>query len=401
MNINFISNRFWNTKKRRFINFAKYFAISSVVVGVLALLISLAVLEGYDRTLRKNAIKFSSHLILQNFNHKNIKNYEEISERILNIRDDIKKLYPTIQSEALVRHKNNAEGIMIRGVNSEYIKDKVKPNIIVGKGYLDKKGDILIGKRLADKLNAKIGDKIQMFLIKSDDIEKLDYKVAKFIVAGIYESTMAQYDDVLVYIDFQEAQAINSININEITNFEIMLDDVTMAKSVGAELEQYLGYPFFAITVFDSHQYIFTWIEMQKQPIPIVLGIIMIIASFNIITTLLIMVLEKLPHIGVLRALGFTKNQIVRLFLMQGLNIAIKGVLIGGSIAFIFSYLQLKYHFIKLNGDIYFLDVLPIKIIPFHYILVISITLILSLLATIIPAIIASRINIIKALKFR
>jgi lipoprotein-releasing system permease protein len=212
---------------------------------------------------------------------------------------------------------------------------------------------------------------------------------------------MAQYDDVLVYIDFQEAQAINSININEITNFEIMLDDVTMAKSVGAELEQYLGYPFFAITVFDSHQYIFTWIEMQKQPIPIVLGIIMIIASFNIITTLLIMVLEKLPHIGVLRALGFTKNQIVRLFLMQGLNIAIKGVLIGGSIAFIFSYLQLKYHFIKLNGDIYFLDVLPIKIIPFHYILVISITLILSLLATIIPAIIASRINIIKALKFR
>ena len=401
MNINFISNRFWNTKKRRFINFAKYFAISSVAVGVLALLIALAVLEGYDITLRQNAIKFSSHLILQNFNHKNIINYQEISKRILNLRNDVKKIYPTIQAEALIRHKNNTEGVMIRGVNSEYIKDKVKPNIIFGQDSLAKKGNILIGKRLAEKLKVRVGDKIQIFLIQSKDIDIFDYKVAKFVVAGIYESSMAQYDDVIVYIDFREAQAINSIDSNEITNFEIMLDDVTQAKAVGAEMEQYLGYPFFAITVFDTHQYIFSWIEVQKQPIPIVLGIIMIIASFNIITTLLIMILEKLPHIGILRSLGLTKIQIVQLFLMQGLNIAVKGVLIGGLIAFTFSYFQLKYQFIKLNGDIYFLDVLPIKIIPFHYILVLSITLILSLLATIIPAIIASRINIIKALKFR
>jgi lipoprotein-releasing system permease protein len=212
---------------------------------------------------------------------------------------------------------------------------------------------------------------------------------------------MAQYDDIICFIGFADAQKITNLQNNQITNFEIMLNDVTLSPKISKQLETYLGYPYFTSTVYEMHRSIFSWIELQKEPIPIILGLIIIIAAFNIVTTLLILVIEKVRSIAVLRALGINRSDIVKIFVKLGISLGLWGSLIGTSITLVFSILQKNFELIRLNGDIYFLDVLPVEIIPMHYVIVIAVSFLLSFIATLIPAIIASRLNPLQAFRFK
>lgn len=397
----FITSHFWQTKNRRFISFAKYFSLFSIIIGVIALLLSLAVLEGYDKTLRSNAIKFTSHIIIQPFNRNLIADYNHLINVTQKYSSAIKNIYPINQSEALIKNKEYTEGIGLRGVKSIYLNDRVKSIIVDGDYNIINKKAIVIGYRLAKRINANVGDSVHLFFLKSNNLENVSYKAGKFLVAGIFQSQMAQYDDLIVYADFDLVQQFMGIDKNQATNIELMVDDVTKADKLGSELEKYLGYPYYSLTVFDLHRSVFSWIELQKEPIPIILGLISIIAAFNIITTLLILILEKMRQIGILRSLGMTKKQIVSLFVFAGVRLAMFGLTIGAAISLLLSILQKEFGIIRLNGDIYFLDVLPISINPKHYLVVILITFVLSLLATIIPSIIASRVKIVNALRFK
>jgi lipoprotein-releasing system permease protein len=140
---------------------------------------------------------------------------------------------------------------------------------------------------------------------------------------------------------------------------------------------------------------------LQREPIPIVLGLIVIIAVLNITTTLLILIIEKINEIGILRALGLKQKEIVKIFVRLGLRIGIIGSFVGGAIALLLSILQKEFEIIRVNGEIYYLDVLPIEIIPAHYVIVISIAIVLSFLATLIPAMISARISPLEAIKFK
>ncbi len=397
----FITIHFWKSTNKRFISFAKYFSLFSIIIGVVALLLSLAVLEGYDKTLRENAIKFTSHIIIQPFNRNLISDYNQLTATTQKYSSSIKKIYPVNQSEALIKTKEFTEGIGLRGVKSNYLTDRINPIIVDGNSELINKKAIVIGYRLAQRIKAQVGDTAHLFFLKSSSIQDISYRAGKFQIVGIFQSQMAQYDDLVVYADFDIVQQFMGIVKNQATNIELLIDDVTKASKLGSELEKYLGYPYYCLSVFDLHRSVFSWIELQKEPIPIILGLISIIAAFNIITTLLILILEKMRHIGILRSLGMTKSQIIVLFVNVGIRFALIGLLIGSVISLTLSLLQKEFGLIRLNGEIYFLDVLPVEINPSHYITVLLITFLLALLATIIPSIIASKVKIVNALRFK
>jgi lipoprotein-releasing system permease protein len=315
---------------------------------------------------------------------------------------EIVTVQPIIQNEALIKSDEEVEGILFRGIRSDYNIGSLQKDIKFGKFDLTGTGKIIIGKRLANRLGAIVGSNVFIFSLKTgESISDITYKAGKFKVTGIYESKMAQYDDIVSYINDSDARMITNLENSEVTNFEIMLNDITFAPETAKQLEMYLGYPYFASTVFEIHRSVFSWIELQKEPIPIILGLIIIIAAFNIITTLLILVIEKVRSIAVLRAMGIKRSDIVKIFLKMGVSIGLWGSVIGSVITLFFSFLQNKYELIRLNGDIYFLDVLPVEIVPYHYIIVISISFLLSLSATIVPAIIASRLNPLHAFRFK
>ncbi|HOV92500.1 MAG TPA: ABC transporter permease [Candidatus Kapabacteria bacterium] len=399
---NFISKRFWHSENQKFINFAKYFATASVIIGVVVLIIALAVLEGYNKTLRANAVKFTSHIQLQKFNRDKIDNYDSIKQVLYEHISEINIIEPVIQTEALIKSKKNIEGVMLRGIEKNSQIVNLSDVIKIGKADINQPNSIIIGKRLADKLSTKLGDTVFVFSINSfQNLSQFDYNIQKFVITGIFESTMAQYDDAIAFVSINDAQNLLNLFQNQATNLDIMLKDISLADTTSHLIDNFLSYPYFTYTVFDLHRSIFSWIELQQKPIPIVLGLIVIIAVLNITTTLLILIIEKINEIGILRALGLLQKEIIRIFVRLGLKIGIIGAFTGGVIAFLISILQKEFEIIRVNGEIYYLDVLPIEIVPLHYVIVISIAIILSFLATLIPAVISSRISPLEAIKFK
>jgi lipoprotein-releasing system permease protein len=187
---------------------------------------------------------------------------------------------------------------------------------------------------------------------------------------------------------------------NSISGYNIRLNNVSKIDTIAARLQDELGYPYYVRTIFQVHQNIFTWIDLQKEPIPIVLGLIIVVAVFNIIGTMLMIVLERTSSIGVLKSMGFSKKIIMKIFFIQGLFLGILGIVLGCLLALLLSFLQMQFDIISLPGSIYFISSVPISIDLGNYLLVASLGLLLSVFASLIPSYIASRMNVISSIRF-
>lgn len=401
--INFISKRFSSNEQGRFLKFARAVSFVSVMLGVLALLLSLAILYGFESELKKSAVKFTSHITINTLNKEPIGNAGEIINLLKTKFTEIAAANPICEREGLIRSDLHTDGVLIKSFQPQNDINDFKKNIKFGKSSFssDSAREIIIGTRLARKLGATAGSSIVLYAIKSSNIGLPDSRVGKFKVVGLYQTGMAEYDESLVLIPLQAARVFFKMPENSASKIELMLNDINSSSRISKNVMDLLGFPFWTMTYYEIHTSIFAWIELQKEPIPLVLGIISLVAVLNIITTLLIMVVEKTHTIGILRTLGMKKFDIVKIFVSQGIRIGSYGMLCGAVLAFAFSILQQNYQLIKLKGEIYFLDALPIYISPLHYIVVLSISFLLILLSTIIPALIASGLKPVKAIRFK
>jgi lipoprotein-releasing system permease protein len=182
---------------------------------------------------------------------------------------------------------------------------------------------------------------------------------------------------------------------------EIDLKDIADVKRLTPIIEETVGFPYYALNVFELHSSMFAWIDLQKAPIPIVLGLISIVAVFNIITILLVTIVEKTRSIGILRSLGMKNRGILALFVTQGVAIGTAGAVTGCLLGFLFGFTQNAFKIISLNSDIYFLDALPVDMSAWHFVLVLSASIFCSFLAALVPSLIAVRISPVKSLRFR
>ncbi len=391
-------------RRKRFLKFTKIVALASVTLGCLALILSLSILEGFDRKLHSTAERFSAHLIVTSFNREPLPNYVETSEKIKENFKQVTGVEPILEREGLIRSDLHTDGITINGIIPEKSVTEFEKFITQGTYSFtdDNAKEAIISERMSEKLGVKMGDKIVIFTMK--DNSALNFggiKADNFTIKAIYKSGMVQFDDVLVLIPLKRAAKLFDMPDGTASSYKIMLTDMHQSTALVDTLESYLRYPYFAFTIFNFHGSLFSWIELQKEPIPIILGLISLVAVLNIITALLITILEKTNSIGILRALGMRKRELLASFINQGFVIGLTGTLLGTGIAFIFSKLQESYGIIRLKGEIYFLDTLPIAIVPEHYLLVIAVSLVLTIAATIIPAFIAVSISPLRALRFK
>ncbi len=265
----------------------------------------------------------------------------------------------------------------------------------------DDEKTIVIGKKLADKLFVKVGDKLTVFSLKNDQIPSPENlpNIDKFEVAGIFESGMAKYDDSYAYVSLKSAQELFGIG-NNITGYDIKLGNISKIDSLTRHLGKQLRYPHSVRSIYQVHRNIFTWIELQKEPIPIVLALIILVAVFNIIGTLLMIVLEKTNAVGTLKSLGAKRRQVVFVFLLQGIVLAIAGIIFGNILAVILMEIQLKFNVITLPSSVYFMSTVPLML-SFNIILLVSlVTFLLCISASVIPAVIASKIKPLDSLRF-
>lgn len=388
----------------KFLRFTRVIAIGSVALGVIALVVSFSILEGFERTIKSTASQFTSHISVVTFSRQPFSITQSSISLLKSHSPSIQTIDPVIERECLLQGQNQTiEGAVLRSVSMDTFSLRSPNYFFEGRNTFSKNSEpskeIILSKRMAKRLQKSVGDSILITVISiTDSLQTTNFDYA--VVIGTYETGMAQYDNIVAFVPLHSAQQLFSLSKNVYTNLDIMLRSVDEAKKVSVEIENYLGYPFYARSVFELHSSIFTWIELQKQPIPIVLSLISAVAIFNIITTLLVSIVEKTHSIGIVRSMGLSSKTILLLSLYQGIRIGFFGSFVGLLISLSFVWIQSSFSLITLNPEIYFIDHLPIVFVPDKMMFVVGLTMGISIIATIIPSLVVTRISIVKALRF-
>jgi lipoprotein-releasing system permease protein len=403
----FVAGRYLQPGRRnRFINFITAIAVLGVMFGTASLLISLAILDGFDKTLRANMIAFVGHIEVTSFGRKPLSDYRQMLSTLPALAPEITGISPFVAREAIVRSRSGLEGILLRGVLADRDVSSIRNRMIAGRFAFPRRDStqlprLILGERLAVRLNVRQGDTIVVFAPNGVPTPANPPEIEQFVISGIYRTGLAEYDDIYVYTSLEAAQKIFAFADNEVSGYDILTNDVEKAEQTARKLDTLKGYPHYPRTVFDIFQSIFAWLDLQREPIPIVLGLISIVAGFNILSTLLMVVMEKTESVGVLSSLGARPGGIMAIFVGQGLIIGGVGTFLGAGLALAFTLIQMHYKVLALDADIYFIDAVPVALTPWHYALVITLSLVLCILSTIIPAWIASRLRPVEALRFR
>lgn len=400
----FISKKFTLSKKdSRFITLISSISVIGISLGVATLIIALSILEGFEDTIRNKIIDFDSHIQINSYKTL-LPNYKRILPNIHAMLNPFaEEINPYAADLAIISSKFVQEGVNVKGILRNNKSLKLKENIISGDYSFtsDENPAIIIGKKLADKIFVNVGDEVTIFALNNNQIPSLDNlpNIQKFVVTGIFESGMAEYDDLNAYTSIETAQTLFNFGDN-VTGYDIKLNDISKIDSLTTLLSKNLRYPHSVRSIYQKHRNIFTWIELQKKPIPIVLGLIILVAVINIIGSLLMIVLEKTNAIGVLKSLGALNSHISKIFLYQGFFLAMIGIFLGNLLAYVLMSLQLKYNIISLPSSVYFTSTVPIILTVKIFIGVSFITLFLCLAASFIPSFIASRVKPISSLRF-
>ena len=397
----FVASRYVQlSRSSRFMRFMTYVAIGSVAIGTAALIITFSILNGFERELRSNIIGLSSHIRVGTFRNATVPASKDHLEKILNTKN-VMRAQPFFERQAMILSRDNIDGVIVKGIPPENDISDVRNKIVAGSYSLDSmngKPSVIIGKTLAVRFGLKPGDKI---VLVDANMQNL-YQVPKLqcVVSSLYETGMAEYfDDNYVFVALPAAQYLFR-QANEINGYDIYCEDVEHIPLTVLSLQASLGYPYYPKSAFEIYRHLFVWIDLQQQLIPVVVGSLIVISIFNVIATLLLFVIDKTQAIGVYRSLGASKKMIRKIFQLQGGFIGIAGSFIGSMLALTLCFLQQEFRIISLPQGIYYMTSVPIFLQAHVFLVTSAIAIVLSLLSSVIPAWLASRLSPIKSIRF-
>ena len=383
--------RYFLAKRRtRFISLVSLISILGVAVGVTALMVVLAVMSGFDTDLKDKIIGANAHIVVEK--DYGISDYLSLADKLKDM-PHVEAVAPFINGQAMLIHRQNVYGIGVRGIEpeKEFRVTKIGQYLKEGSSTIGKE-EIIIGKVLSERLKVKLGDSISL-------ISPFDGHSYTFRISGIFNSGMYDYDANLVFINLGRAQEIFGLE-GVVSGIGIKIDRVELAKKIRQEINKNIGYEYFVLTWMDTNRNLFSALKLEKTVMFIILTLIVVVAAFNIVSTLIMLVMEKTKDIGILKAIGATSKSVELIFSWEGMIIGIFGTFLGVFGGLGLCYLLKNYEFIKLPQDIYYIERLPVKIERLDSVLVIFFAILISYLATLYPARQASRLNPVEALRY-
>ena len=392
---------------RRFLRFITYVAVGGVAVGVAALLLSLSIVRGFSTEIREKIIGFGAHVQVESYQNASLSDAGERRRQIA-AHPHVTNVAPVIQQFVLLRRSaQEIDGVVLWGTETvpEYLSHQLTEGVIdLDPDSLGRAG-LVVGQQLADALGMEVGDLVTAFSMRTAQLERgltgARPRIKQFRVTGIYETSLHNFDELFVFTGSRTARDFLQLADDEVTRFDVTLDDPAFAQDVALAIEDELGFPIMARTIFEVYHGLFAWIRLQESIIPLVISVIVIVAAFNIIGTLLMIILEKTREMGVLESLGSSRKLLRRLFLWLGVLIGLVGTVIGEAAAFVLAVIQQRFEVIPLPAEAYYMDTAPIELNPLDFVLVGIVAMILCALSAYIPARVASRIDPVRAIRFR
>ncbi|RKY85573.1 hypothetical protein DRQ09_07095 [candidate division KSB1 bacterium] len=410
MNYEILIAKKYLTKKKKtgFINIITYFSITGLTIGIAALIITLSILNGFEKEVKDKIISFQSHIRLGTFHNEGFGEYEDILQKIKSI-PGVTGVSPFVEREAMIRFKNIDEGIVLRGIDENLVKNVLDINKKIIKGKfslkpekreLNRPAEIILGKDLIEKLGANISDTV---FVVSPFGKKLNLlgmpSVKQFVISGIFDTGLYEFDNSFVYVPLKTSQRLMKME-NEITGVEIRVKNIDDSYNIASEINETLGYPFLAQTWKEMYNTLFAWMKTQKLPILIVFGMIVVVGAFNLVSTLIMLVLEKKKDIGILKSIGASSGSIMKIFFLEGTFIGTISVILGSSIAYFLCWMQKTYKLFSLNKDVYYIEAIPVSMSIYNFIFISGVAFILCLVATLYPSWKAAKLLPAEAVRF-
>lgn len=401
----FIALRYLKSRKRhKGLSVNTAISIGGVAVGVMALLVVLSVMSGFHLDLQKKILGANAHIIVRDYKGP-ITHYEEVA-RTVSAEENVASFAPFVLGQVMVSFEKKAHGVFLRGIDPEQegktteILQHIKEGTVNHLNGDSELPGIILGKELAYNLGVFIGDKINI-ISPIGEIGPMGMlpKVKPFRVVALFEIGMFEYDSNLVLTHIKPAQEFFNMN-DTISGIELRLDDIYKAPAIKESLQGKLGFPYHVMDWMQMNKNLFSALKLEKFAMFIILVLIILVASFNIISNLIMNVIEKSREIAILKAIGATNSGIMTVFMFQGLFIGLIGTTLGVIGGYILGYLLNNYEIIKLPADVYYLSRLPVKMKVFDFVIVSLSGIIISFLATIYPAWQAAKLNPVEPLRY-
>lgn len=403
----FVALRYlFNLRKNNFISVISLFAVCGVALGVAALIVVIGVMNGFSTDLRDKILGVNAHVIVTAYDGT-LENYHHMTNRIEKI-PGVTGVTPFIYSEVMLSSGGGVKGVVLRGVDTETAKGVLSlPGDMVS-GTVDslakdsKIPEIVIGNQLAKRLGLLVGDTVNLVSPSGTRTAAgFTPKVRVFKVGGIFRTGMFEYDSSLAYISNTAAQKLLGFKRDFVSGLEIRLADVYAVDNMGKLLDRELaGYPVQIRNWQEMNANLFAALKLEKTAMFIILAMIVMVGSFSIITTLVMLVMQKTKDIAVLMSMGATSGSIKRIFMLQGTLIGLIGTAIGYFIGIPVALLLKKYQFIKLPSNVYPVDYLPIRMDWVDLTIIGVAAFLLCFLATLYPARQAAALEPAQALRY-
>ena len=381
--------------------------IAAIAIGIIVMLIAIATGIGLQQKIRDKAVAFNGHVTISNFDS----NTSEESQFPISINQEFYPEFKDIQGInhvqaiankfGLIRTETDFEGVVMKGVGTDYSWSYFEEFLIEGKlpSYTDTmNNDVLISQYLAKRLGFKVGDSFQMVFMK-DDTSKPPF-LRKFDIVGIFNSGFQELDQTYFIGDIKHVQRLNKWKPDQIGNFEVFIDDYKNLSAIGDQIYKSTPSTLNTMTVADKYASIFEWIKIFENNISGIIGIMIIVAGINMITALLVLILERTQMIGLLKALGTNNFSIRKLFLYNAAYLILLGMFWGNVIGLGLLFAQQQFGLFPLNPEVYYVTQAPVYI-NFGYILALNIgTFVLCMLMLLVPSYVISKISPVKAMRF-
>lgn len=400
----FISKKLTNGQKEGFSSTIHTVAVISIAVGLAASIVAFLIMKGFQETVKNKIYGFSGHLIITKFTMSNAQ-----EEQPMNYQVDIyknQKEYPFIDhiqeyahKTGLIKTDNDVVGVVIKGVGKSFDYNAFKENMIEGEfinfpdsGYASQ---VVLSKTIADKCEAKVGDNIMIHFLQNPP------RFRKLKVVGIYETNLSEYYDSRIILgDLRMIQRLNDWSDSLAGGLEVFVKDPSRIDDAGIAIGEMMDFDLNIERVSDRYLQVFEWLHLLSRQVNILLGIILTVVCVNMISIILILVMERTQMIGLLKALGAKDGLIRSVFFYNGVNLIVKGLLLGNILGLGLCFLQYQFKFFTLNPKDYYMSFVPIS---WHWEIVLLLNVLMLIIVSLVlllPTMVISRINPIKAIRF-
>ena len=418
----FVGLRYLRAKRRnRTISLNTFVSITGITLGVAALIGTVGIMTGFKEDIQAKILGTTAHIIVQDRMKDGMSDYDSVASTVQQV-PDVVAATPFVLKQVLLTSQTGVQGIVIRGIDPERegnvtelaknlasgnLADLKKPVKVkqpplddpTGQPIETERPGIILGKELALRLGVFMGDTVNVVSPPAGPISAMGMvpKIRTFAVLGIFQSGMYEYDSSLAYIDLGEAQKFFNLGAT-VTGVEIKVTDVFRAAEIARSVEQSLGFAYGARDWMQMNRNLFSALKLEKTMMFLLLVLITIVASFNIVSTLTMIVTEKQKEIAILKAMGATSTSIRRVFMLNGLIIGLTGTTIGIPLGY--AFLWLIQTFWTFDPTVYYISRIPVHVLASDVVLVAGSAILISFFATVFPSRQAARLEPAAALRY-